>query len=503
MTAQTPVILSTDPPGIAEIVRIARHRAPVKIAGDLTVLLEKSRAVIERRLGENAPVYGLTTGLGAGVDTRLEPSDIAAFQQRVPEARAVGVGAGLSSEVVRAVMAARLAGFASGGAGVSPGVVASLAAALNAGFHPVIHALGSIGAADLAPLSDMARGLLGHGEVEFGGEIMDAGKALEKSGLPPLTLGPRDGHALVVGNSLSIGQACLAIDDLIRTLDWSFAAVALSFEAFRANVTVIDPRALSRRPAFGQETAGKRLADMLSGSGLFEPDAARRLQDPVSYRCAPQIWGALIHALEEATVATEIEIAGAGDNPVVLVEENALIHNGNFDTTAFALSFERLGLAIAQCASATAHRTMKIMSPGISELPRFLTPRGASRTGFATVQKTVSALEAEIRHLANPVAFSPIPVADGIEDHASMAPSVMAKTVAIIERFRWLVAIELIATSQAVDLRGVESLGAGASAAYHEVRSVVEPLDEDRAQAPDFSRMSDFIRVNGLMHEVQ
>ncbi|AJY44915.1 HAL/PAL/TAL family ammonia-lyase [Martelella endophytica] len=481
----------------ADIIAVARHGARVSLAPELLQALADCRSLIDRAIAEDKPVYGLTTGLGAGVDTRLDVADLVAFQNRVPQARAVGVGAALPAETVRALMAARLAGFTSASSGASPSVAEALAAALNAHFHPVVPALGSIGTADLSPLSAMVRGLMGHGEVALDGDIMEAAEALSKAGLEPLKLGPRDGHALVVGNSLSIGRACLALDDLGRLLDWSFASLALSFEAFRASVTVLDQRALARRPAFGQQEAGERLSALLAGSSLLKEGAARRLQDPLSYRCAPQIWGALVHAFEEAAVATEIELAGAGDNPIVLADEGELIHNGNFDTTAFALSWERLGLAIAQCASATAWRTMKIMSPGISELPRFLTAHGGSRTGFATVQKTVSALEAEIRHLAHPVAFAPIPVADGVEDHASMAPSVIAKTEAMIERFRYLVAIELVATAQAAELRGVESeLGAGTAVAYEKVRGQVPPLTEDRAMGPDFQKLSEFIRLN-------
>ena len=172
-----------------------------------------------------------------------------------------------------------------------------------------------------------------------------------------------------------------------------------------------------------------------------------------------------------------------------------MLSHGNFDMTAFVLSWERLGQAMAHCAAATAYRTMKIMSAGMSDLPRFLTELGQSRTGFATVQKTVSALEADIRHLAAPSSLTPIPVADGVEDQASLAPSVLAKTEAIIERLRYLIAIELIAAAQASELRGVENeLGAGTRRAFLLVRERVPSLGEDRAQGPDFETIADLIR---------
>ncbi|GES46796.1 histidine ammonia-lyase [Rhizobium dioscoreae] len=501
MTEAVPTVRFTgSAPKISDIASIARRSAWIEVSTGVENKIAAARAVVERYLAADQPVYGLTTALGAGVDTRLATEDLIAFQLRVPQARAVGVGPALPRETVRAMMAARIAGMAAGGSGVSLPVFAGLVAALNAGFHPVVPSLGSIGAADLAPLAHMARALLGDGEAELDGAIMPARDALSKVGLKPLPIAPKDGHVLVVANSLSVGKACLCIEDIVRLFDWSLAAVALNFEAFRANVSAFDDRALAARPAFGQRETAARLRELLSGSSLFIDGAARRLQDPLSYRCAPQVWGALLHAIGEACAATEIELASSGDNPVVLAEEGLILSHGNFDMTAFVLAWERLGQAIAHCAAATVYRTMKIMSPGVSELPRFLTPLGQSRTGFATVQKTVSALEAEIRHLANPVSFTPIPVADGVEDQASMAPSVLTKIEAMIERMRYLVAIELVASAQAVDLRGVAGeLGGGTQRAYRKVREIVPPLEEDRAQGPDFQRLSEFIENADMM----
>jgi len=496
VTAVAPIVSFTaTAPTIADIVAIARHDARVVISPEIEARILAARAVVDRYAASDVPVYGLTTGLGAGVDTRLATDDLVAFQQRVPLGRAVGVGPALAREAVRAMMAVRIAGMAAGGAGVSLPVFSGIVAALNAGFHPVVPSLGSIGAADLAPLAHLGCALLGEGEAEFGGAVMAAGEALRRAGLEPLRLAPKDGHAIVVANSLSVGKACLCLADIERLFDWSLAAVALNFEAFRANVTALDDRALAARPAFGQRVVADRLRALLAGSSLLAEGAARRVQDPLSYRCAPQVWGALLHAVGEARTATEIEITSSGDNPVVLVPEGLMLSHGNFDLTAFVLAWERLGQAMAHGAAGTAWRTMKIMSAGMSDLPRFLTPLGASRAGFATVQKTVSLLEAEIRHLAAPASLTPIPVADGVEDQASLAPSVLAKTEAIVERLRFLVAIELIASAQAVELRGVETgLGAGTKEAHRLIRQHVPPLVEDRAQGADFQRIAELIR---------
>lgn len=487
--------MMTDQLTTADIVAIARDGAKLQISAAAEARVLAARAVVERYAASEVPVYGLTTALGAGVDTRLSNDDLVAFQRRTVPARAVAVGQPAPTEVVRAMMAVRAAGMMAGGSGVSLPVLQGLVAALNARVHPVVPGLGSIGAGDLAPLAHMADGLLGAGEAEYRGMTMPAAEALAAAGLKPLDLGPKDGHALLVANSYSVGQACLALADLDRLSGWLDLAAVLNFEAFRANLSVLDDRALAARPAFGQRDAAARLRGLLDGSALWQDGAARRVQDPLSYRCIPQVFGALGHALGEARQATMIELASSGDNPVVLAQDGLILSHGNFDLTAFVLAWERLGQALVHAATGTAYRCLKIMSPGFSDLPRFLTPLGQSRTGFATVQKTVSAMEAEIRHLALPVSFAPLPAADGVEDQASMAPAVMAKTAGIIDRFRYLIAIELIAAAQGLDLRALDApMGKGAAAAYRFVRDVVPKLEEDRAQGHDFIRLAAALR---------
>jgi histidine ammonia-lyase len=486
-----PVIFGEAPPKLEDIVAVARHGARIEISQAVEDRILASRAVIERYVATNMPAYGVTTGLGASVDTALSADDLAAFQRRTVPAHTVGVGPSASTDIVRAMMATRAACMAAGGAGVSLPVFHGLVDAVNAQFHPVIPILGSIGAADLSQLSHMASGLLGEGEAEYGGQVMQAGEALTAAGLKPIALGPKDGHALFVSNAYSVGHACLVLHDVNHLYGWMELAAVLDFEAFRANLSVLDDRALAARPAFGQRQAAEGLRRRLKGSGLWQAGMARRIQDPLSYRCIPQVFGALLHARDQARTATEIELASSGDNPVILGKEDIILSHGNFDLTALVLAWEQLGQALAHVATGTAYRCLKLMSPGFSDLPRFLTPMGQSRTGFSTVQKTISALEAGIRHLALPVSLAPLPAADGVEDQSSMAPSVIDKTATIVERLRHLVAIELMLSAQAVELRPVAApLSDGAAAALGFVRQRVEPLSDDRAPSPDIIRLS-------------
>jgi histidine ammonia-lyase len=243
------------------------------------------------------------------------------------------------------------------------------------------------------------------------------------------------------------------------------------------------------RPAPGQADASARLRALLAGSDLFESGRARRLQDPLSFRCLAPVLGAAAEALAAARRAVEADLNGAGDSPAVL-DDGDMISTVNFDTTALAIAFEALGLAASHVAAAAVFRIAKLMSPGLSDLPRFLTPRGGGRTGFATAQKTAAALEAEIRHLALPVGALTAPVADGIEDYAPMTPRVVTKTRDILRRLNRLAAIELVVAAQAVDLRPGIRLGSGTQATHRFVRARVPALDEDRPTGPDFERIA-------------
>lgn len=477
------VEIGTRPLTSADISAIA-HGAHVTIAPRAAERIRQARALVQKALHGHSAIYGLNTGLGANVDTPLTPEQLISFQVSVTRSHRAAVGPTLDAPHVRAIMATRLAEIAHGGAGVSPAVAQAIANALNAGFHPVVPALGSVGAADLSPLAQIANALIGEGEAEFRGKVMPAAQALAAAGLSPMPIAEKDGHSFVVANSYSVGSACLSLRQLRAAFEWSLKAVALNYEAFRCNLRVLDQDALATRPAFGQVEVGAELRKLMEGSGLWDYSLARRLQDPLSYRCVPQIWGALHHAINETDLITDIELSHPTENPVI-TDGGRIIPTANFDLTAFAQSWERLDLALSNCASAATYRITKIMSHSLTDLPRFLTQH-VGNAGFGQIQRSASALDAEIRHLALPVSFDPIAVSDGIEDEASMAPRVIAKTDEIIERWWMIIAIELVSAAQAVDLRGVKgALGKGPRDAYELVRTYSAFLDEDRALGPE------------------
>ncbi len=488
---------------LADVIRVARDGAVVTLGPTARERMRKARETVDRLARSDEAVYGLTTALGANTGRAIPPGELAAYQERAIRARAVGVGARLATDAVRAMMFARLAGMAVGGSGISPAVFDTLLAMLNAAVHPVVPGKGSIGVADLAPLSHMALPLLAEGSAEYRGEILPAAEALSRAGLAPVAFAAKDGLALISSNAASVGCAALALHDAIAALDALNVAAAMAFEAFRANLSPLDPRVQAARPAPGQREVAARLTALLEGSALWSRGAARRVQDPVSFRCVTQIHGAGFAAASSAREQIELELNSAADSPLVLPETGEMLSNGNFHVPGLALAFDAFGIGLAQAAAASVERCLKLFSPAFSDLPLQLTRHGPMHSGFATVQKTLTALYNEIRHAANPASLDFLPVSEAVEDHAPMTPHAIAKSVVIADNLRYLAAIELLTAAQAIDLRGLDpdTLGRGAKAAYDAVRKAVPTLDVDRPIGPDIEAIERLVAAGAIGNE--
>jgi histidine ammonia-lyase len=495
-----PITLTGSDATIAAVVRAARGGAKVALSNEARARVVAARTVVERLAQSDEAIYGVNSALGANTGKPIPLDERAAYQQRAVRARAVGVGARHPTDVVRAMMFARAAGMAAGGSGVSPDVLDALIALLNAAVHPVVPSKGSIGVADLAPLSHLALPLFGEGSAEFRGEVLRGDVALERAGLRPVTLGAKDGIALISANAATVGHAALVVNDASCALDALNVATALSFEGFRANLSPLDSRVQAARPAPGQGDIARRLTSLLAGSSLWQTGAARRVQDPLSLRCVTQVHGAALAALRTARDHVELELNSAADSPLVLTDAGEMLSTGNFHIPGFTLAFETLGLAFAHAALTCVQRCQKLFNPALSGLPLQLTTRGPEHSGFATVQKTLTALYDEIRHEANPATLDSLPVSEAVEDHAPMAPYVVAKTAAIVANLQYLVAIELLAAAQAVDLRELPqgALGKGTQAAYAAVRTRVPRLDEDRPLGPDIEAIAALLAAGGI-----
>lgn len=491
------ISLGDAPLAIDDLVRVSRDGTAVELTDAARAKLAAARAVVEKFAQSDVPIYGLNTALGANTGKPLAGNDLAEYQHRAVRARAVGVGPAYDTASVRAMLFARAAGMRVGASGVSPHVLDALIALLNRRVHPVVPRFGSISVGDLPQLSHLALALIGEGEAEFEGERLPGAEALRRAGLVPVALGAKDGLALISANAATVGRAALVLDDARALLDAWLSVIALSFEGFRANVGPLDERAVTARPAPGQIEVAHRLRRLLDGSALNAAGAARRVQDPLSFRCVAQVHGAADWTLREARMQIEIELNSGADSPLVLADDGVMISNGNFHIPALAIAFDALAIALAQVVHVAVERTIKFMSPAFTDLPLQLTRHGPAHSGFATTQKTLTALANEIRLRANPGSLDFLPVSERVEDHAPMALACVEKLAEAIERARYIAAIELMVAAQAVDLRGTEvtSMGRGARAAYQSLRAHLAMLDEDRALGPDIERAQQLIRT--------
>ncbi|MFK3824609.1 aromatic amino acid lyase [Pseudomonas yamanorum] len=456
-----------DPDGLAieDLLLIARQDAPAEFSGAARQRIDEGHQLLLRLVAEGTPIYGVTTGLGAAVDTPVSP-----VQANIPLGRAVGVGRLANRQELRAITAARLAGLAQGRSGISPRAAQALLDLLNSGLEPEVPLLGSLGESDLAPLAHLSLALN-----------------------VPLT--GKDGLALVSANAASIGLGALLVAEAEQALQAVLAGLALSCEGYRANLSPFQPWASRLRPAPGQSGQSAALLELLAGGELA--DKPRRLQDPLSFRCATVVQGAAQQAVQALRELIVLELASGADNPALISEDALALATANFDSTHLALAAEGLGLALSRVAVCSAERIAKLLSPASSELPRFLIKQ-PGHVGMAALQRTGSALVAEIGHLANPIPAVSVPVADRVEDYAGQALAVVEKTRQLVQRVVWLGSIELIVAAQAVDLRGTVQLGEGTRRIHLAVRRQVAHLDQDRSGSVDVLALATFIENDGL-----
>ena len=484
-TAQTTALSSPLPIGDAPLdIETVREVALRDARVGLSPLAERrmavSRAVVDRHLTEGRPVYGLTRGLGPQATKTVPVEALVEFSRLTVLGRAQSVGPRFSRAASRATLLIRATSMTAGGAGVRPELARFLLELLNRRVHPVIPSIGSIGASDLCQLAHMGLVVIGEGEAEFEGEVMPGAEALRRAGLTPVLLAPKEGLALCSANSATAARGALALAwarDLALLAD---LAAALTMEGFRANLSPFDPRVAAARPQPGQPESAARLLRLLAGSALMQPGAARRIQDPLSFRCVSQVHGSFAVALGQAEQALLPEFNGAGDNPLVLPEADIILSNGNFHTPALALAFDAAAIGLAQTANLAVNRIGRMMAKRLTDLPDVLTREPPPSVGLGPLTKTTEALAAEIRFAANPVAADQRQSAEGIEDDTTNAPLAVAKFETALERYALLIACELIVGAEAVDHARPPALGVGPRIAHEAVRALVPPLGQDR-----------------------
>jgi histidine ammonia-lyase len=438
---------------LEQVVGVARSYEPVALSEASLERMGQSRLRVERVLAGGDAVYGMTTGLGQHKRHRVAAVEVADFNRRLLDNHLIGHGPCVPDEVVRATMLRLANGFAKGTVGVRPVLAQRLVEALNRAEHPPVRLLGSAGEADLAPLADLARGLFGDVELQA-----------------------KEGLALVNNNSFSTALAALAVTDAGTLIDTISVAGALDLEAFGGNLTILDPVVGQTRPYPGLQAELARLRRALEGSWLWEPGAARNLQDPLSYRSIVQVGGAARDALAFVRGQLAIELNAHHDNPIVAPGEDRIISAGNYEALPVAAALDFLRIALAPVLTACLERAMKLLQTPLSGLPGGLSEQeGLEYGGLGAISWSAHALTAEARLLAGPVSFELATTTpeEGIGDRITMAPLAARRLVEQTALGHRIVAIELLCASQALDLRAPRTLGVLTAQAHARIRELV------------------------------
>jgi histidine ammonia-lyase len=494
------ICLTGDGLTVDRVLAVSRNRARVSLDPAALVRVRAARDVVDRVLASGESVYGLNTGLGSLARNHIPLEKIGAFSFATVADQVASYGRPLETDVVRAMMLSRINGMLKAGVGVRRELIELLVALLNAGIHPIVRMLGSVGQGDLSEMADIGKVLIGRGFAEYEGETLPGEEALRRVGLEPIKLGPKEALGLISANGVTMGRGSLVLVDAADLVESMQIAAALSIEAFVGNLSIIHPAADRVRPHSGQATASARLRELLEGSDLWRPGAARNLQDPLSIRCVPQTHGAVYDALSVARGMMEIELNSAADNPLVLIEEEAIVSVGNFDVTSLAMAFDYMRLGIAHAAQVANERVQKLLWSHFSGLPTGLAHREGVTGGLRPLGRSFAALASEARFLANPVSLDYRgQLAEGVEDHASMAPLAVTAASSLVSLSHRLIALELIVAAQAIDLRGGPGrLGKGTSRAYAIVRDYARTLVDETDWNADVEGLARLVGTGDL-----
>ena len=464
-------------------------------------LIKASAACVRTILARGEPVYGINTGFGRLASIRIDDADLATLQRNIVVSHAAGVGEAMPAPVCRLMLALKLASLAQGASGVENATVDLLQAMLVHELIPVVPAQGSVGASgDLAPLAHMAAAMIGVGNIMRHGVVEPTAEALAACGLAPVTLGSKEGLALLNGTQFSTAYALAALFEVERLLASAIVTGALSTDAARGSDTPFDPRIHALRRHQGQIDVAFTLRGIMAGSAIRASHLLgdERVQDPYCLRCQPQVMGAVLDLLRQAAATLETEANGVTDNPLILVDTGEALSGGNFHAEPVAFAADMVALALCEIGSIAERRVAMLIDPALSGLPAFLTPRPGLNSGFMIPQVTAAALVSENKQRATPASVDSIPTSANQEDHVSMAAHGARRLLPMADNLTAILGIELLAAAQGCDFHAPMRSSDALERVKSLLRASVPMLDQDRFFAPDMEMASGLVRSGAI-----
>jgi histidine ammonia-lyase len=485
---------------LPDLVAIAHEFAEVRIAESARAKVEAARAVVDDVAARDEPTYGINTGFGSFAEVRIPTDSLSVLQVNLLRSHAAGVGEPLPIPVVRATMALRANVLAKGFSGIRMKTLELLVHLLNKRVHPVVPSRGSVGASgDLAPLAHLALVLIGEGEAWHDGRAEPGAAALQRAGLTPATLAPKEGLALINGTQASTALLGLVLAEAFRLTRAGDIAAALSIDALCGSTRPFDARIHQARGFAGQQTSAANLIALMAGSPINASHAnCGRVQDAYSMRCTAQVHGAARDALAFAHRSFEIEANAATDNPMVFEETRDIVSGGNFHGAPVAIACDVVCLALAQLATISERRCERLVNPALSGLPPFLTRHGGLESGLMMTQVTAAALTSELKTAATPASVDTIPTSGGREDHVSMSMAAALKAARASQLARHVLACELLCACEAIDLLAPLNSSVPLMRVHDFIRARVPAVEHDRSVSSDLGTISDMIVAGDL-----
>lgn len=490
----TPFSITESTLNIDDLKSFLINKNSIAIENSVLDKVQLNRAFLEKKLAEqDARYYGINTGFGALYDVVIDESQLETLQQNLVMSHACGMGDEVREEVVRLMMLLKIKGLSLGYSGVSASTIQQLILLYNNNILPVIWEVGSLGASgDLAPLAHLSLPLLGLGTVKYHGEKMTASEALQISGLQPIKLKAKEGLALLNGTQFMSAWGCFSIIESERVEKLADLTAAISVDAFNASTAPFDPAIQRVRNHIGQIEAAQNVLSFLQGSEItLQPK--EHLQDPYSFRCVPQVHGAVKYAIAQVRDVFEREINAVTDNPLVFHEEDKIISGGNFHGEPLAIALDYLSIAMSELASISERRTFQLIS-GKRNLPKFLVKDSGLNSGMMIPQYTAASIVSMNKQLATPASVDTITSSDGQEDHVSMGANAAVKCYKIVYNIEKVLAIEFMTAMQALDFRLPLKSSPFIEKIRSDYRKQVPHLHSDRILYDDIQITVDFMR---------
>ncbi len=498
------VIITGSDLTLEKLVKVCREYAIVELADSAKENVIKSRRIVDDFVENEKVIYGITTGFGKFSDVSISKEESKLLQKNLIVTHAVGAGNPFATEIVRGIMLLRINNLAKGYSGARLETIQTFIDMLNKKVHPIVPEKGSLGSSgDLAPLSHVVLPMIGLGQAEFNGEVLDGAEAMKRAAIPTIELTSKEGLALINGTQVMTSVGAIALYDALNLVKTADIAAALSFEAHNGVLNALDHKVHDVRPHKGQQDSAKILLQLLQDSKMTTQQGDIRVQDAYSLRCTPQVHGASKDAINYVKERVEIEMNSVTDNPIIFPETLEGISGGNFHGQPMALSFDFLGIALSELANISERRLERLVNPALSGLPAFLVEKGGLNSGFMIVQYSAASLVSENKILAHPASVDSIPSSANQEDHVSMGTIAARKAREIMQNVRRVLAMEIMCACQAIDLRGNKGLGKGTEVAYNLVRNSVPTLVEDRPLYEDINMCENIIINEELIKKVE